>query len=66
MSRKDFVAVAAAINNLISAHETTKGDAASQWAVAGITATAEALANVFADANPRFDRARFLAACGIK
>jgi len=70
MSRKDFVAVAAAINNaVVQINNTYAGD---DWmtqrnaALDGIRTTATNLAGTFADANPRFDRARFLAACGIK
>ena len=60
MSRKDFEAVAAAINTAWNSNQS------SPEAQNGIRMAAFALAAKFADANPRFDRARFLAACGIK
>jgi len=73
MSRKDFVAAAAAIRALYTAtdiretpHQSVADNEITTAKLFGIRYTAEALADVFAAANPRFDRARFLAACGIK
>lgn len=61
MSRKDFVAIAEAIRLSITQTQALGKDEA---ALNGIAHTARNLANTFADINPRFDRARFLAACG--
>lgn len=60
MSRKDFVAVAAAIKSEL---DQWKIDAATPRVA--IKCTAEALADVFAASNPKFNRNIFLAACGI-
>ena len=66
MSRKDFVAVAAAIRSVVDSipsfdlqNETERGY------YNGVKSSAESLARTFADVNPRFDRARFIAACGL-
>jgi hypothetical protein len=66
MSRKDFEAIAAAIqlsvtqilNTYVAGNERTA-------ALDGIRTTAIQIANACADSNPRFDRNRFLAACGV-
>jgi len=58
MSKKHFVAIAAAIYN-----ELTSADNDDQKA--GIRNTAQALANEFAEFNANFDKARFLTACGL-
>lgn len=63
MSRKDFEAIAESIKlSVVQATTVTKnhGDR-----IQAIHITARNLANVLAANNPRFDRARFLAACGI-
>lgn len=59
MSRKDYVAVAAAMK----ANQPAPHWCANKHVQYG--QDVNALANVFAAGNPRFDRARFLAACGI-
>ena len=73
MTRKDYLAIAAALKN-DAAHlepnavykDYTKmpqwnAGAYDQWHT-----TVLALASVLASDNPRFDRARFLAACGVQ
>lgn len=67
MSRKDYVAAAEAIRETLEAVEQAKADSGDYRAglAAGIKDSAQALANVFASDNSNFDRARFLAACGI-
>lgn len=60
MSRKDYEAIAAALKD--EALSLSHVDGASTC----VPAIAARLATVFADDNPRFDRARFLAACGIE
>jgi len=64
MTRKDHIAIAAALNQASApawANEIfpTSGEAMRQDIIGRI-------ANVFANDNPRFDRSRFLAACGIE
>jgi hypothetical protein len=51
MSRKHFKAIAAAIAAILDPSDRRR--------------IAEALADVCRESNPRFDRARFLAACGV-
>lgn len=58
MTKKHFEAVASAIR---AEYEDTYGEPAEE----AIRSIARKLADVFASENPRFDRARFLAACGI-
>ncbi len=57
MTRKDYVAVACA---LVALREDLPTDDLTD---AGLDTVCEALARVFGADNPRFDRARFLAAC---
>jgi hypothetical protein len=66
MSRKDYVAVAAAIRaELDSVGEKSGSDYYREAIARGIKDTAQSLSSVFAAGNPRFDRQRFLAACGV-
>lgn len=58
MSKKDYVAIAAVIQKEYS---QAKGDEAGR----AIQEIAYNLANVFSAGNERFNRAIFLAACGI-
>lgn len=58
MTRKDYVAIAAAIHNAPWSDSMT--------AEATITAIAENIAEVMSRDNPRFDRERFLKACGVQ
>ena len=59
MTKKHFQAVADAIK---SERAIWAGDKKGENALLGIT---EALAREFKSINPRFDRARFMAACGF-
>ena len=63
VSKKHFEAVAAAIKLSVDQINNSFGFHSDQ--LVGIRATAINLANTFIDVNPRFDRARFLVACGI-
>lgn len=68
MSGKDFNAIAAAIHHsTIQITHTYSGQEVAGYvpAMAGIRAVAIHLANVCAESNPRFDRNRFLTACGV-
>ena len=58
MSKKHFIAIAALIKSRLEKEtsEEIKG---------GVRLTALDLANKFVSENPRFDKARFLAACGL-
>lgn len=57
MTRKDYRKIAGAIR---AAREVNNANA-----VMDVMAVIEAICNVLARDNPRFDREKFLAACGI-
>jgi len=59
MTRKDFVLLAATLRTTRSAVESPDYKAACEL-------TARNMAHVLANDNPRFDRARFLGACGVQ
>jgi hypothetical protein len=62
MSRKDFILIADTINREVEiAHANHEPIGA-----AAMESLARAMADKLATTNPRFDRARFLAACGIE
>ena len=61
MTRKDYVAIAAAFDY----QRQTVADMGTQ-AQQAVTDCAAAVANVMARDNPRFDCARFLKACGVQ
>jgi hypothetical protein len=58
MTRKDYVAIAAAI-------KSSQRPATSETEQS-IAELAKRLCSVFAADNPRFDRYRFLTACGVQ
>lgn len=58
MTKKHFIAIAAAIWVELQQTKSTLEDRA-------IENMARRLCAVFAEENPRFDRAKFLAACGV-
>jgi hypothetical protein len=61
MTRKDYCAIAGAINRAQTHDEWEGGDI--PWA---IWLTAEYVADALAADNPRFDRQRFMDACGVE
>lgn len=68
MSKKHFIAIAEKINRRVAAvtnSEHMNGDerAASLNTLSGL---ANDLADVASECNDRFDRSRFMAACGIR
>ena len=69
MSRKDYVAVAAEIKNKIVSYTQGSNGLNNldfyRGALASLKEAAHGLADVFAASNPRFDRQRFLTACGV-
>jgi hypothetical protein len=69
MTRKDYVAIAHAFAlELTMRRALIPTDAAADAYYAktsGLMRAAEIAADVFESDNPRFDRARFLTACGI-
>ena len=58
MTEKDYIAIAAALSATRPTLDNTLREI-SQW-----TRTRDALADVLADDNPRFDRDQFEHACG--
>lgn len=61
LSKRHYVAIAEVVKNCLD--DPYQADECSQTAIESV---ASALASYFAADNPRFDRARFLAACGVK
>lgn len=64
MSRKDYIATAAALNaeNHRSVGGSTKDEDLHRL---GVAVAAQAMADYMESDNPRFDRHRFLKACGL-
>lgn len=62
MTRKDYVAIAAAITHAQAVMEASR---CTETAASALGTIAGTIADVMANDNPRFDRARFLKACGI-
>jgi len=60
MTRKDFEAIAATLLQTKPLHAEGKNGIALQWRT-----TVSAFADMCSGQNPRFDRARFLKACGV-
>lgn len=61
MSKKDYELIAAAFR---AARPCAVGDRGRDW-YDGWHAVVDSVADALASDNPRFDRARFLAACGV-
>lgn len=60
MTRKDYVIIAETLSNLMSDFNNGGDDTVS------LTLVAHELAEALASDNVRFDRSRFLTACGVK
>lgn len=61
MTKRDFEAIAAAVFRAFGQSQPVDGHRCEY----PLHATAGALADVCAASNPRFDRVRFLKACGV-
>ena len=61
MTKKHFQMIAAKIN----AHLSIAREDGEVVAIAALSTLANSLSIEFGDFNPNFDRARFLAACGV-
>lgn len=59
MSRKDYVALAKALNGALEAARST----GEHLAIAGVYESINRISNVLSEDNPRFDPWRFTAAC---
>lgn len=66
MTRKDYIAIAAAIKAAKLDIFCKEPDASHVDLCDGANYAAEHIADVMARDNARFDRARFLAACGVQ
>ena len=62
MTRKDYVLIAETIKGAINYEQTFNNN---QEKVEGFKSLSLALASTLESDNPRFDRARFLSACGV-
>ena len=60
MTRKDYVAIAGCFKRASDSHQQDKDG------LAALAHVADAIAYQMAQDNPRFDRARFLKACGVQ
>lgn len=66
MTRKDYIAIAAAFVAARADITTKEPDTSHRDMYDGASLAAEYVADVMARDNPRFDRARFLKACGVQ
>lgn len=64
-SKKLYVAVASIIDNARRLAENEPNDVARKIASGYVRLVADALSTEFTADNPRFDRARFMTACGL-
>jgi hypothetical protein len=64
MTRKDYILIAAALKE--AKRQIPEGGAHATWEYIANATAACVLAHSLASDNPRFDRARFLAACGVQ
>lgn len=65
MTRKDYATIAACIKATMNDNDDTE-DRVDNAVRQHVASLASALAREFAKDNPRFDRPRFLAACGVQ
>ena len=69
MNKKHYIKVAAALarqnKNAQNFLDLKENDQYFRGQIVAIRDMANSLADMFAEDNPRFDRARFLSACGI-
>jgi hypothetical protein len=66
MTRKDFELIAKALRDARPIRPANSGHVGVDGAHTGIDNTAHELARALQATNPRFDMARFIAACGVK
>ena len=65
MTRKDYIAIASALNNSRDVSTEFSADYIAGW-IEAIDASARWISSAMARDNPRFDRARFLKAAGVQ
>ena len=66
MTRRDFELIALVIANTVGAHRTYNDADRRAYGIGACRDVAADFAFRLASVNPRFDRARFMAACGFK
>ena len=66
MTRKDYETIAAAIKAAAQNIDPDYSRETVNNMLHGVIMSAHALADALAQENPRFDRARFLKACGVE
>lgn len=66
MTRKDYVAIAEAVMSARREITLKEPHDSREDLDDGVSYAAEFIADVMARDNPRFDRARFLKACGVQ
>ena len=66
MSKKDYIALAAAIKASHLSQLPTDSNAEFAVHLSTLLCVAETIASECAANNPKFDRQRFLAACGVQ
>lgn len=64
MTKKDYIKIAAVFTDYQAMAENMPANGG--WRETASTELANRLANMLAQDNPRFDRARFLTACGVQ
>jgi len=66
VTKKDYIAIAAALHRSRMAKSLERNATKRAAAVDGVRLVAIDLSATLAADNPRFDRKRFLAACGVE
>lgn len=66
LSKKHYDAIAAVIGEMVAAYPDAPLFSPERAARVAVEQTADLLAEYFAADSPRFDRGRFLRACGIE
>jgi hypothetical protein len=65
MTRKDYIKLASSIKDTRRGESAIRVGEQRTWTLNGIDSVARDLCRVLEWDNPRFDRAKFLAACGV-
>lgn len=65
MTRKDYVLLAIAINDIRQYIPGVEPDGSHKDLLDGVEYAAESIADALARDNPRFDKERFMCACGV-
>ena len=66
MSKKDYIKFAEMFNQQLADLNRNSFDDTNYQAIATVVVIAELTADIFEQDNPRFNRSKFLVACGTK